>query len=216
MAAGGNNSMRVLVIDDHPLIQEIVPAVLAKAFGEVVVDTESTLEAGIERAAAEPPDLVVLDLGLPGCEGIDAMSRFRMHFPQMPVAVLSATCDPDSIVGVLDAGASGYIPKTSRPDVMIAALRVIEAGGTYVPPEALDERGMQRPRRRLGRFELTERQKAVLRLILKGYNNERIACELAIAPNTVKQHAHAIFVALGVSTRAEAMIAATQHGIALR
>lgn len=208
--------MRVLVIDDHPLIQEIVPAVLGKAFGEVVVDTESTLEAGIERAAAEPPDLVVLDLGLPGCEGIDAMSRFRMHFPQMPVAVLSATCDRDSIVGVLDAGASGYIPKTSKPDVMIAALRVIEAGGTYVPPEALEEHGMQRPRRRIGRFDLTERQKAVLRLIVKGYNNERIAAELAIAPNTVKQHAHAIFMALGVSTRAEAMIAATQHSIALR
>jgi DNA-binding NarL/FixJ family response regulator len=206
--------MRVLVIDDHPLIQEILPAVLVRAFGEVVVEAESTLEAGLERAAAEPPDLVVLDLGLPGCEGIDAMSRFRMHFPQMPVAVLSASCDRDSILGVLDAGASGYIPKTSKPDVMIAALRVIEAGGTYVPPEALDERGVQRPRRR--GFELTERQKAVLRLILKGYSNERIAAELAIAPNTVKQHAHAVFVALGVSTRAEAMIAATQQGMALR
>ena len=207
--------MRVLVIDDHPLIQEIVPAVLVKAFGEVVVDTQSTLEAGIERAAAEPPDLVVLDLGLPGCDGIDAMSRFRMHFPQMPVAVLSARCDREAILGVLDAGASGYIPKTSKPDVMIAALRVIEAGGTYVPPEALDEAGAPRARRRLGRLDLTDRQQAVLRLILKGYSNERIAAELAIAPNTVKQHAHAIFVALGVSTRTEAMIAARQQGIAL-
>lgn len=148
--------MRVLVIDDHPLIQEIVPAVLVKAFGEVVVDTQSTLEAGIERAAAEPPDLVVLDLGLPGCDGIDAMSRFRMHFPQMPVAVLSARCDREAILGVLDAGASGYIPKTSKPDVMIAALRVIEAGGTYVPPEALDEPSAPRARRRLGRLALID------------------------------------------------------------
>ena len=207
--------MRVLVIDDHPLIQEIVPAVLVKAFGGVVVDTASTLEAGLERAAAEPPDLVLLDLGLPGCDGIDAMSRFRMHFPQMPVAVLSATCDRDSILGVLDAGACGYIPKTSKPDVMMAALRVIVAGGTYVPPEALDEAGQSPARRRMGRMDLTERQTAVLRLILKGYGNERIAAELGIAPNTVKQHAHAVFMALGVSSRAEAMIAAARHGIAL-
>ena len=204
--------MRVLVIDDHPLIQEIVPAVLVRALGEVVVDSASTLEAGLERAAAEPPDLVLLDLGLPGCDGIEAMSRFRMQFPQMPVAVLSATCDRDAIRAVLDAGASGYIPKTSKPDVMIAALRVIEAGGTYVPPEALDEPAAHW-RRRAARFDLTDRQKAVLRLIVKGYGNERIAAELGIAPNTVKQHAHAVFVALGVSTRAQAMIAATQQGI---
>ncbi len=206
--------MRALVIDDHPLIREIVPAVLQKALGEVDVSTEDTLESGIARAAAEAPDLVLLDLGLPGCEGLDAISRFRVEFPQMPVVVLSANCDRESIVGALDAGACGYIPKTSKPEVMIAALKVVAAGGTYVPPEALDE---ARPalRRRGGRLELTERQQDVLRLMLKGYSNERIAAELAIAPNTVKQHAHAIFTAMGVSTRAEALIAAARHGLSL-
>lgn len=206
--------MRALVIDDHPLIREIVPAVLQKALGEVVVSTEATLEAGIARAAAERPDLVLLDLGLPGCEGIDSINRFRMEFPQMPVVVLSANCDRESIVGALDCGAAGYIPKTSKPDVMIAALKVIAAGGTYVPPEALDE---AKPvlRRRGGHLEFTGRQKDVLRLMLKGYNNERIATELGIAPNTVKQHAHAIFTAMGVSTRAEALIAAARRGLSL-
>jgi DNA-binding NarL/FixJ family response regulator len=207
--------MRVLVIDDHPLIREIVPAVLAKALGEVVVSTEATLEAGIARASAEPPDLVLLDLGLPGCEGLDAIDRFRMEFPQMPVVVLSANCDRDSILGALEAGAAGYIPKTSKPDVMIAALKVIAAGGTYVPPEALEEPVKGTLRRRTGSPDLTGRQKDVLRLMLKGYNNERIASELAIAPNTVKQHAHAIFTALGVSTRAEAVVAAARHGLSL-
>lgn len=207
--------MRALVIDDHPLIREIVPAVLAKALGEVVVATEATLEAGIARASAEPPDLVLLDLGLPGCEGLDAIHRFRMEFPQMPVVVLSANCDRDSILGTLEAGAAGYIPKTSKPDVMIAALKVIAAGGTYVPPEALEEPVKGTLRRRPGSPDLTERQKDVLRLMLKGYNNERIAFELAIAPNTVKQHAHAIFTSLGVSTRAEAVVAAARHGISL-
>ena len=208
--------MRALVVDDHPLIREIVSAVLAKTFGEVMVATEATLEAALACAEAQRPDLVVLDLGLPGCQGLDAVSRFRSQFPQVRTVVLSAVCDRDSILGALDAGAVGYIPKTSKPEVMIAALKVIAAGGTYVPPEAIEDAPKGPVRRRARALELTDRQKDVLRLILKGYNNERIAAELAIAPNTVKQHAHAIFMALGVSTRAEAVIAATRHGIGLR
>ena len=210
--------MRALVIDDHPLIHEIMPAVLRKALGEVTVATEATLEAGLMRAAGSvPPDLVMLDLGLPGCEGIDALTRFRLEFPELPVVVLSATVDRESILGALDSGASGYIPKTSKPDVMIAALKVVVAGGVYVPPEALEELAVKNPARmpRGESMELTDRQRDVLRLILKGYNNERIASELAIAPNTVKQHAHAIFTVLGVSTRAEAVIAAMRHGLPL-
>jgi DNA-binding NarL/FixJ family response regulator len=212
--------MRALVIDDHPLIQEIVPTVLAKALGQISVESEATLEGGIEKAAAiEQPDLVLLDLGLPGCQGLDALSRFRKRFPQIPVVVLSATCDRRLILAALEAGVRGYITKTAKPDVMIAALRLIAAGGIYVPQEALQEQAEHppAPRRRQEReLDLTERQRDVLRLMLKGYNNERIAAELAIAPNTVKQHAHAIFTALGVSSRAEAVIAATRHGLGIQ
>jgi DNA-binding NarL/FixJ family response regulator len=206
--------MRALVIDDHPLIHEIMPAVLRKAFGEVAVATESTLEGGISRAAgAVQPDIVLLDLGLPGCDGLSALERFRMRFPQLPVVVFSAVCDRASILGALDAGANGFIPKTSKPEVMIGALKVVAAGSTYVPPEALDDGAAKSQWRRAA--DLTGRQKDVLRLILKGYNNDRIAGELAIAPNTVKQHAHAVFSALGVSSRAEAMIAAARLGLTL-
>jgi DNA-binding NarL/FixJ family response regulator len=123
--------------------------------------------------------------------------------------VLSGTCDRASIIGAFDAGAIGYIPKTSKPDVMIAAIKLVAAGGTYVPPEALD--GGMEP----ADLDLTRRQKDVLRLILKGYNNERIAAKLAISPATVKQHAHAVFTALGVSTRADAVIAAARLGLSL-
>lgn len=209
--------MRALVIDDHPLIHEIMPAVLRKALGEVTVATQSTLEAGLAHAAGSaPPDLVLLDLGLPGCEGIDALTRFRMEFPQLPVVVISANSDRESILGVLDSGANGFIPKTSKPEVIVAALRLVAAGGVYVPPEAIEDLAVQMPLRAAREsMDLTERQRDVLRLILKGYNNERIASELAIAPNTVKQHAHAIFVQLGVSSRAEAVVAAANMGLRL-
>jgi DNA-binding NarL/FixJ family response regulator len=210
--------MRALVIDDHPLVHEIMPVVLRKALGEVTVAGEATLEGGLSRAAGPvQPDLVLLDLGLPGCNGLDAVARFRSKFPNLPLVVLSSTCDRNSILAALDAGAVGYIPKTSKPDVMIAALKVVAAGGTYVPPEALEEPAEKAPPRwrQAGELDLTDRQNDVLRLILKGYNNERIASELAIAPATVKQHAHAVFAALGVSSRAEAMIAATRRGLTL-
>jgi DNA-binding NarL/FixJ family response regulator len=209
--------VRALVIDDHPLIHEIMPAVLRKALGEVTVATQSTLEAGLAHAAGSvPPDLVLLDLGLPGCEGIDALTRFRMEFPQLPVVVISANSDRESILGVLDSGANGFIPKTSKPEVIVAALRLVAAGGVYVPPEAIEDLAVQMPLRTAREsMDLTERQRDVLRLILKGYNNERIASELAIAPNTVKQHAHAIFVQLGVSSRAEAVVAAANMGLRL-
>ena len=203
--------MRALVIDDHPLVHEIMPSMLRRALGDVAVASEATLEAGLARAGgAVPPDLVLLDLGLPGCSGLEALERFRRAFPKLPLVVLSGDSDRSSIVGALEAGAVGFIPKTSKPEVMIAALKVVAAGGTYVPPEALEGAAAK------GRaLNLTERQREVLRLILKGYNNERIAAELAIAPNTVKQHAHAVFSALGVSTRAEAMVAAARRGLPL-
>ena len=201
--------MRALVIDDHPLVHEIMPSMLRRALGDVAVASEATLEAGLARAGGSvPPDLVLLDLGLPGCHGLEALERFRRAFPKLPLVVLSGDCDRSSIVGALEAGAVGFIPKTSKPEVMIAALKVVAAGGTYVPPEALE--GAEGKSRALN---LTERQREVLRLILKGYDNERIASELDIAPNTVKQHAHAVFSALGVSSRAEAMIAAARRGL---
>src|SRR5688572_18558332 len=132
--------MRALVVDDHPLVHEILPAVLRKALGDVAVASETTLEGGLARAGGSVrPDLVLLDLGLPGCEGLEALLRFRREFPKLPIVVLSGTCDRASIRGALDGGAVGFIPKTSKPDVMVAALKVIAAGGTYVPPEVLED-----------------------------------------------------------------------------
>ena len=197
--------MRVLVIDDHPLMLEIMRAVLMKAFELPEVHCATDLVEALAHASdAGPPDLVVLDLGLPGCGGIDALTRFRKALPDVPVVILSANEDANVVRAALQAGARGYLLKVSTREVMEAALNLVAAGGIYVPPQALL---VYEPD--LG---LSERQLQVLRHIVKGLPNAKIAKELDISRNTVKQHVRAVFAALGVSSRTEALIAASRLG----
>jgi len=199
-------AMRVLVIDDHPLMLEIVRAVLAKAFDGPEVHCATGLEEGLDHAhSAGPPDLAVLDLGLPGCKGIEALSRFREAFPGVRTFVLTANEDPGVARAVKRAGAAGYLLKTSKPAVVQAAFALVAAGEPFFPAEAFASRAPE-----LG---LSARQLEVLRRIVKGLPNDRIAKEMGISRNTVKQHAHAVFGKLGVGTRAEAAAAAARLGI---
>jgi DNA-binding NarL/FixJ family response regulator len=127
--------MEVLIVDDDPLLSEYLQAVLRKALKGVIVAAARDLGSALERTGVgEAPDLVLLDLGLPGCSGLEALLRFRSRFPGVRVAVVSANEEPSVIAAALEAGASGFIPKTSKLDVMIAAIRHVAAGGTYVPP----------------------------------------------------------------------------------
>jgi DNA-binding NarL/FixJ family response regulator len=128
----------ILVIDDHPMIHEIAPHVVRKVFEDAEVYAASDLDAGLECAGlCEALRLVLLDLTLPGCSGIDSLLKFREKYPQANVVVLSAIEDPESIQAAFRAGAVGYIPKTTQPELMVAALKVVAAGGKYVPSEIL-------------------------------------------------------------------------------
>lgn len=210
--------MQLLVIDDHPLVHEILPQLLRKALPVVAVSSARTLEEGIARASREPgPDLVFLDLGLPGCTGLQAFLRFHKRLPRARVVLFSANEDRRTIFAAMDRGASGYIPKTHTPDMIVAAVRSLAAGHTYVPEAAIREgrsasTGRSRYRSELG-ARLTDRQLDVLQLMASGLDNGRIAVRLAITENTVKQHAQAVFAALGVTSRAAAVAAALRHGI---
>src|SRR5688572_6847672 len=163
--------MRVLLVDDHPMIQEVLGAVARAVFQGADLDVASDLAQAIARAGSAEPDLVLLDLGLPGCSGIEALTTFRKAFPLARVVVVSANEDRASVVGALDAGAAGYVPKTHAPPLVAAALRVVAEGGTYVPPQALrDDAGTPQV--------LTGRQLDVLRLMAKGMCNKEIAQRL--------------------------------------
>ena len=125
----------------------------------------------------------------------------------MRIVVVSANESSVLIAAALKAGAAGYIPKTSPPDVIVAALRVIVAGGTYIPPQVLPELG-QTP-------VFTVRQLEVLHLLAQGSSNREIAKALGIADNTAKQHTHAVFQVLNVTSRSQAIVAAARMGIDL-
>lgn len=206
--------MDVLLIDDHPILHETMRVVVAAVAPQAQFHGETDLGGGI-AAARQMKDLqlVLLDLMLPGCSGIDALVQFLKVLPRSRVVVVSATEDSQSVRAALDAGAVGYLPKTSPPKTIAEALRAVLEGGTYVPPQALGAVPHIRTPRTLADLGITERQADVLKLVAKGLSNSDIARALNIAENTVKQHAHAAYRALGVSSRTEAMVALVRMGI---
>jgi DNA-binding NarL/FixJ family response regulator len=126
--------MEVLVVDDHPLMHELMPGVLKKALGEVSVITVGDLESAFQRLAHhKAPDLALLDLGLPGHTGIDTLRRFRWKFANVPVVVLSSTEDAATVRVARGLGVVGYMPKSLNAEQMVHALKTIAAGGSFFP-----------------------------------------------------------------------------------
>jgi len=217
--------VRILVVDDHPLMADAITLSLTTLDQRAEVKAAHDLASAFHQAAKAPEfDLVMLDLGLPGCSALQALERFRERFPALPVVVVSASSDTSSITAALDLGAMGFIPKTSPRDVLLNAVRLVVSGGIYVPPEALKARGAEPTppaperasgERRISDLGLTDRQSEVLSLLLKGLPNKLIARKLDISENTTKIHVSAVLHALGVATRTQALIAASRLGLRL-
>ena len=205
--------MDVLIIEQHPRTRHMLEGVVRAAFDPVRVHCEKTLETA-KRAARriDTLRLVLLDLDMPGCTGADALAEFRDGFPSVPVVVVCGSPDVAIIRASINAGAAGYLPKNRRRAPMVAALQLVMAGCPYVPEELLP--WLLGAQGHEGVVEtLTERQRDVLRLVLKGHANLRIARELGIALGTVKHHVSALFEAFAVSTRSELIAIAAQGGV---
>ena len=127
--------MDVLLVDDHPIIHETLRAIVRSVRPDAEFHSQFDLAAGLSHASRlNALELVLLDPGLPGCSGAEALLRFRMEMPNARVAMISANDDEDRIRAALDSGAVGFLPKTLRPKVMADAIRIILDGGTYRPP----------------------------------------------------------------------------------
>jgi len=214
--------MNVLIVDDHPMVAEYLRGAAGRAIPDALVRIAGNLESAFESMRHSPADMVMLDLGLPGCGGVESLLRFRKAFPAVRVVVISSEDERNSIRGCLALGAAGFIPKSAGPKVMVNALRLIAEGGRYIPPEALGEASaepaatprMTRAQGSSPEARLTERQREVLQRLLDGRTTSQIAAELGIAESTAKHHTLAVYAAFGVSSRADLMLAATQRGAA--
>ncbi len=158
-------------------------------------------------------DLLLMDLHMPGADGTATVRAIRERVPQLPLAVVSADEDTGTVSELLRMGVCGFIPKSDSASVIVSAVRLILAGGTYVPPRLVDAASAQRldyvtNGARLG---LTARQLDVLRLLGQGLSNKLIARELGITEGTVKVHLLAVFRALNVRNRTAAVIAARSY-----
>ena len=193
--------MIALIVDDHPLVHEALGGMLRSVFADAEVLAATTLSQAVGFAKGERRiDLAVLDLGLPDCSGVESLTRFREAAPATRVVVFADSEPGTAILNAIDAGASGFVPKTHELTLIVAALRLVASGGIYVPPEALRASAECSPPKQ----ELTPRQSDVMRLIAKGFGNKEVADRLNITPDTVKQHARAAYRALGVSSRTQA------------
>jgi two-component system, NarL family, nitrate/nitrite response regulator NarL len=203
--------MQVLLVDDHPIVCEVLQQVIKRALSPDGLLVEKDLASALSALRqAGSVDLALLDLGLPDCTGMEVVIRFRKSFSDVPVIVISAQEDRATIRAAMQLGARGYIPKTTAVDVMEAALKLVAAGGTYVPKELLAESADRNRAHNLG---LTDRQRDVFKLLLQGHGNREIARHLSVAENTVKQHVRVIFQELGVASRMEAMVVAARRGL---
>jgi DNA-binding NarL/FixJ family response regulator len=216
--------MRILVVDDHPMMAEALALAMRTLDRATDVETAGDLRSAIALAGDEKYDLCLLDLGLPDCSGIDALTRLREAVPALPVVVVSGADDAEHVLKALDQGAMGYIPKTSPRNVLLSAVRLVASGGIYVPTEALKPREAeaapaQNPpgasAKSAADLGLSARQREVLELLLKGLPNKLIARKLGISENTTKIHVSSVLRALGVASRTQALIAASRLGLRL-
>ncbi len=209
--------LKVLVADDHDLVREGVNTALEELDPQISILGANCIAAVLQQLPANPDiDIILLDLGLPDAEQFSGLLQIKETAPDIPVAILSALNDQESVHGALAAGADGYIPKTSSKKVMLHAIRLILAGEIYLPSILLQSN--QRisstatitnlPQRRDAATGLTRRQIQVLDLIEKGLSNKEIARQIFCTEGTVKAHVTAILKTFGVSSRAKAVIAA--------
>lgn len=205
--------MRILVIEDHALVREGLLLAL-KALEESDSSAEILGARDAEEAtrlleANDDFDLALLDLMLPGTGGLAFLGVMRKRFPHIPVVILSALDDADTVMKAIRQGAAGFVSKASPTDVLLGALREVLNGEIWLPPEYRELTGKRKRAKTVAeRYGLTKSQARVLELLAEGKTNRDIAEMLGVTEGTVKIHVSAIFKSLGVNNRSQALLVA--------
>lgn len=212
---------RALIVDDHPIITDSLATALVGLRVFDGVDKDASLTAALGRLAGERPyDLVLLDLHLRDAHGSEAMLLLRERFPDMPVVIFSGDDSSATVAEAFEHGVQGYIPKSSPMAVVVSAIRMVLAGGIYIPPQAIRMLGFEPQPLGGGARALQEdgpglspRQRQVLDYVLQGLPNKLIGSRLDMAEGTVKTHLAQIYRLYDVGSRAQLILRARDLGL---
>ena len=191
---------RLLIVDDHPMIRSAV-ATLLDGTGFSVTATAGTAESGMKAVAEHNPDMIILDLAMPGGSGLDVLRRLRAQGDRRPVVILTAAIDDFQLGEALGLAADGIVMKTNDPAHLIECLQSVADGRPWLDPDIVVRANALAGRRPDGGLSPRERQ--LVALVAQGLRNREIAVELGITEGTVKVYLHAIFGKLGVANRTE-------------
>lgn len=201
--------LRIVVADDHALVRGGLTLLIDIAKPGAEIFEANSLDKVSEHLSQSSIDLMLLDLMMPGMDGIQGIKSLSKNWPSIPIIIVSVTEDAHTISQSISAGAMGYIPKTSEPNVTISAIRLVLDGGVYIPPHVLNQRVNQHDdansKTKRGGSILSRRQLEVLELIQSGKSNKDIGAELGLSTGTIKMHVSGIFKKLKVSNRTEAV-----------
>ena len=207
--------MRILLADDHEIVREGLGRVLRTLYPAAEITEANSYSDVYARAGDDitAPDIILLDLQMPGLDRGGFANSIRATcraFPDVPVIVISGLYDSDVVLDVLRAGARGFVPKTARASVMLAAINLVQQGEIYVPSTILPDVSLEVHRDGRGRdFDiraaLTSRESDALDLLCQGHSNKQIARALEVAETTVKMHLRALFRKIGAKNRVEAI-----------
>src|SRR6478672_2001223 len=209
-----SSTVRVLIVDDHAVVREGLRLVLEKHDDLEAVGEAGSVDEAVEKAAELKPDLVLLDLAMPGKPGLQAMPELMRAHPQVKVLILSMEDDPRYVREAFAAGARGYLLKEAVANEVVGAIREVASGGRYVHPELgarlIDtEPSPESPHE----DPLSDREREVLTLLAMGHTNHEIAKQLYISVRTAEAHRAHIMKKLGLQSRAELVRYALAKGL---
>jgi NarL family two-component system response regulator LiaR len=202
-----------MLVDDHAMVRRGL-ATFLRVFDDLLLAGEAESgEAAIQLCAEVTPDVILMDMVLPGMDGAATTRVIRQQFPHTQVLALTSFKEEELVKNALDAGAIGYLLKDVSADELARAIRAAHAGRSTLSPdvaEVIVQAAGQPPKPGL---DLTDRERTVLALMVEGLNNTQIAGRLTVSPSTIKSHVSNILSKLGVSSRTEAVALALRHGL---
>lgn len=210
---------RLLLVDDHAVVRSGLRMLLSAEADVEIVGEASTATEALLQAASLQPDVILMDIGLPDLSGIDATREIKKRFPKTAIVALTIHEDEEYFFKMLEAGASGYVPKRAAPEELLTAIRAAAVGEVYLYPSLAkllvkDYLNQEHPADEKANLDgLTDREHEVLTYLAEGANNERIAAELTISPKTVERHRENIMRKLNLHSRAELVRYAIRKGI---